>query len=610
MRNLDIDRLIAGWRGPALAALVAILAALPGLALIPPIDRDESRYAESSAQMLETGDVINIQFQNEPRHKKPVGIYWAQAASAAVFAPGGHRVIWPYRIPSILGAALAAAACAWGAGRFWGPRGAATAGGALAATILLATEGFFGTTDGALAGTTTLAMAALARIWGAANGYGEAGWRTRLLFWLGLSAAILIKGPIAPMIIGLTLVSLAVWERKAAWMKGLGYAWGVPLLLVLTLPWAIAITLATHGAFWTRAVGGDLATKVVGGQESHGAWPGFYLVTGLAAAFPMTLLVPAAIGKAWSKASAPLISVWLAGAGGLLVMARWKALGGAETPAKIAVLAILWALLAASPWLIARWRKGPAPASTTPALATPARFALCWLIPSWLVFELAPTKLPHYVLPLYPALAWLVADALSQPIGRIGRFVGAGLAAMGGLAIAAAAVYALSKFGNGAITPWATLTVGFALAGAFTGAFFLLRRASGTALIAISLCAIFAHTALVEEAARLRPLWPSRNVVQILAQQHLLDAKPITLVGYAEPSAVFALGAKTELADKPSQGADAIAQGRTVVVEAEADPDFLAAVAARGLKVQAVTVERGFNYTRGRSVVLTVYRRR
>src|SRR5690606_30270389 len=37
------------------------------------------------------------------------------------------------------------------------------------------------------------------------------------------------------------------------------------------------------------------------------------------------------------------------------------------------------------------------------------RFLLAWLVPSWILFELVPTKLPHYVLPLYPALALLTA---------------------------------------------------------------------------------------------------------------------------------------------------------------------------------------------------------
>ena len=40
------------------------------------------------------------------------------------------------------------------------------------------------------------------------------------------------------------------------------------------------------------------------------------------------------------------------------------------------------------------------------------RFLLAWIIPAWVLLELAPTKLPHYVLPLYPALALLCGAAV------------------------------------------------------------------------------------------------------------------------------------------------------------------------------------------------------
>ena len=43
-----------------------------------------------------------------------------------------------------------------------------------------------------------------------------------------------------------------------------------------------------------------------------------------------------------------------------------------------------------------------------------AQFLLAWLIPSWIVFEVVMTKLPHYVLPLYPAIAILIAGILDQ----------------------------------------------------------------------------------------------------------------------------------------------------------------------------------------------------
>src|SRR5579871_1218049 len=92
-----IDRAAAKGRGPLIAAALALLASLPGLFTLPPIDRDESRFAEASAQMLESGDFTMIRFQDQPRFKKPVGIYWLQALSVKTLSSVGRRDIWPYR---------------------------------------------------------------------------------------------------------------------------------------------------------------------------------------------------------------------------------------------------------------------------------------------------------------------------------------------------------------------------------------------------------------------------------------------------------------------------------------------------------------------------------
>src|SRR5580658_1465509 len=162
-------RIVTRRRAPWLAALVALLACLPALFTLPPTDRDESRFAEASAQMLTSGDFTNILFQDLPRYKKPVGIYWLQAASAAAFERGDHRQIWAYRLPSVLGAMLAAAACGWGALAFLEPLGAFAAGGLLAATMVLSTESTLATTDAALCAAITLAMAAMGRIYLAAR---------------------------------------------------------------------------------------------------------------------------------------------------------------------------------------------------------------------------------------------------------------------------------------------------------------------------------------------------------------------------------------------------------------------------------------------------------
>ena len=106
--RMSIAERLDGWgrgvRAPLLAALLALIAGLPGVLAVPPIDRDESRFAEASAQMLETGDFTTIRFQDQPRFKKPVGIYWLQAVAVAVASHVEDRRIWPYRLPSLAGA--------------------------------------------------------------------------------------------------------------------------------------------------------------------------------------------------------------------------------------------------------------------------------------------------------------------------------------------------------------------------------------------------------------------------------------------------------------------------------------------------------------------------
>src|SRR6516164_6962746 len=95
---------LTGVRPFALLCLLCLALYAPGLAGIPPLDRDEARFAQATRQMLETGDFIRIRFQDEARNKKPIGIYWLQAAAVALFSTPDSSKIWPYRLPSALAA--------------------------------------------------------------------------------------------------------------------------------------------------------------------------------------------------------------------------------------------------------------------------------------------------------------------------------------------------------------------------------------------------------------------------------------------------------------------------------------------------------------------------
>jgi 4-amino-4-deoxy-L-arabinose transferase-like glycosyltransferase len=543
----QLDRCARGWRGPALAALVALLAGLPGVFAMPPLDRDESRFAQATAQMLETGDFVVIRFQDQPRFKKPVGIHWLQAASVALVSEAEDREIWAYRLPSLLGAMLAAAACAWGAAAFFGARTGLIAGALLGSTFLLSTEAFIAKTDAMLAGTTTLALAALGRIYAAHRGGPPAGRRVRLLFWLALSLAILVKGPVGLMVAVLTGLALWAWDRNADWLKTLSWSWGLILLAAIVGPWSAAVTVATDGQFWSTAIIGDFAPKLAGGQESHGAPPGYHTLLAPFLTFPGALLLPAALVLGWRRRAEPGV-----------------------------------------------------------------RFALAWLIPAWIVFEATPTKLVHYTLPTFGALAWLMAAALREPLGARVRWAGGALAVLGGAVFAAAVFYLLSEYGDASDLSAAAISAVLLGAAGLVSAYLLVKRAPLAALAAGIGLTILGHGALAGLfAPRLEPLWLSKRTEQALARTQLLPRQgfapaPVAVAGYAEPSLVFALGTPTDLGDVRDAVA-ALADNRAAVVEGREQAAFDATLKASGVRARQVGRVDGLDYSNGDETSLRIY---
>jgi 4-amino-4-deoxy-L-arabinose transferase-like glycosyltransferase len=544
----ELARFSRGWRGPAMAALVAFLAGLPGMLAVPPLDRDESRFAQATAQMLETRDFVVIQYQDQPRFKKPVGIHWLQAASVSLFSSPEARQIWAYRIPSLLGAMLAAAACAWGAAAFFGGPAGLLAGAMLGTTFLLSTEALIAKTDAVLCGTTTLAIAALARIYAANRTELTIGGSTWIVFWLALAVATLVKGPIGPLVVILTLGALVVSDRRVSWLKDLNGIWGLILFAAVVGPWAGAVTVATDGGFWTSALTSDLAPKLAGGQETHGAPPGYHTLLAPLLMFPMTLLLPAAAVTAWRRRGEPGV-----------------------------------------------------------------RFALAWLLPAWLLFEALPTKLVHYPLPLYGAVAWLAAAALVGPLGDRVRWTGAALSALAGLALAAGAFYLLSLYGDPSDVTAAAFAGLLLAAAGVVGAYMIVREAPRAAVFATLTLGLAGHAALAAGLApRLDPLWLSDRTEQAMARARLLPRQgiaeaPVAVAGYAEPSLVFALGTPTEL-EGPGEAARAIFERRPAIVEAREEAAFRQALAVYGAQAYLVATIKGLDYSNGDETTLRVYR--
>ena len=549
----DFDHLARGWRGPVFAALVVLVAALPGLIRLPPLDRDESRFAQATAQMLETGDFVKIRYQDAPRDKKPVGIHWLQAASVALTSHVEARLIQPYRLPSLLGAMIAAAACAWAAAAALGARGGVIAGSLLGASTLLSSEAFIAKTDAVLAATVVASLAALFRLYLHGRRGDPLPRGLKLIFWVAQGVSLLIKGPIGPMVAALCLLTLWAMDRDLRWAKKLGWIWGLVVILLIVGPWAWAITVATDGKFWGSAVGGDLAPKLKGGPEGHAAPFGLHAVLSPILFFPAAALLPLAVTTLWSRRDEAIV-----------------------------------------------------------------RFAAAWLIPSWLVFEIAPTKLIHYPLPMYGALAWLAAAGLCRPVGRRARVWGFGLAALSSLVFATLAILGAVRLGQGGDLALGVLTAGLCIAVALYAADGLSKsseapgRGDGPLTAALA-CGMAVHMLLTGALAPdFTAIWPSREAAKMVARAGL-DPRggrapgPVAVAGFAEPSLVFQLGTTTILGDA-QDAVDAVAEGRAALVEGREAKTFTAALKQSGLAAQAVDQIKGYNYSSGKPVTLTLWR--
>jgi 4-amino-4-deoxy-L-arabinose transferase-like glycosyltransferase len=485
----------------ATLALIALTCALylPGIASLPVTDRDEARFAQASKQMLESGNFVDIRFQAEPRYKKPIGIYWLQSAAVAAAEQAGaaQNDIWAYRIPSFLGALAAVLLTFWAGRAVIGRDTALIAAALFAACLTLSMEARIAKSDAALIASIALAQGALFRLYIAPEG-APTRWLAAL-FWLGLGAGILIKGPVAPGLAVITSAAVLWRDPKRGWLKNLHWRWGVPLLLAVTLPWFIAIGIASKGEFFSASLGQDFGSKLKSGQEAHWGPPGFYF-----AAF------------------------WLTFWPGILFVSG-------------SAIRTLW-----------QGRR-----------ARHILFLLAWIAPWWLLIEAVPTKLPHYALPLYPAIAMAAALGLrSAARPRLSVILWAG--------IAAAQIAALIALPWIAEAPYMPLIV-FAAAALAAAAGFT-AAASWRGYPHLALCgALFSGFLFYGAAFRLvlpslKPMWISASAASAIQALKGCPADAPGFAGFSEPSLVFLNGTKTLLTGPAALGEALAANAANLVL--------------------------------------------
>jgi 4-amino-4-deoxy-L-arabinose transferase-like glycosyltransferase len=333
------------------------------------VDETPPLFAASARAMAETGDWLTPRVNGLPRYDKPPLVYWLMGLGYLLPGQPSWNPLgtWASRLPSALATigvmlVLASTLLRW-------PQNRLPATTALAAALAFALSPLnlvWGRLSVSDALFSALVGSSLLLFWRAQADRRGRIWRGWWQGWVVLGLAVLAKGPVAVVLVGLTLTAFALAQGELLLqLRALRAGWGLAITAAVAVPWYAAELLVEGQPYWDSFFGYHNLQRFTAVVNDH-LQPWWF--------FGAILVV----------ASLP--------ASPLLLLGLGRELG--------------------------RFR-GPAPAPEHSL----GRFAACWLLVVLAFFTLAATKLPSYWIPATPAAALLIALAADRgdPLDGSGR---------------------------------------------------------------------------------------------------------------------------------------------------------------------------------------------
>jgi len=245
------------------------------------------------------------------------------------------------------------------------------------------------------------------------------------------------------------------------------------------------------------------------------------------------------------------------------------------------------------------------------------RFLWAWIIPSWIFFAIVPTKLPEYVLPVYPAIAILIAKAVvdskqlqwNKFFLYLNRFQ-YGVFVLYGLILAGLLLYVpyfinkqfsyIALFSASVII----LSMVFALCNVY---FEQIKRA---ALFTIFGSAIAFFPVWQVLLPSLKPLWVSKNVATVVHHfGELTNSSPLLSVGYSEPSLVFMTDTHHVKFVNACIAIDLLKKQNQefVLVDKHHRQQLISLAKKNHINLKPLQTITGYNFSDGKWVQLTLY---
>jgi 4-amino-4-deoxy-L-arabinose transferase-like glycosyltransferase len=496
------------------------------------IDRDEPRYAQCSREMLYGSpehpgpDWVVPRHLGELRYAKPAGIYWLQAAAMRVFGDSDGAGVFAARFPSAVAMAVTLSLVALGTWRWAGPGRAAWTTFVLATSVMVTIAAKTCLTDGVLLLWITIAQACLYLIY-----RGRAGWGTFAVLGVAMGCAGLTKGPVVLGVMGMTLLALLALKGIDWWLAGRrarrdfgassqdGPAAPSSVLDYRPNPPNLLDSASQRGTTTPSA------PKVV-----------LQLV--------LALLLMAAVVAPWLYLLNQREPSFLGTSVSHDVVKRIKTgLEGHSGPPGYH-LATIWGTYL--PWsillpmsIVFAWKRRHLP---------PVRFALAAVLGPWVMFEAVQTKLPHYMLPVFPFLAFLTGDAIVRCLRgqhddlRRKSFIPAVSAWAVILAGVAAAPLALAIwFGQGVGIALLLLALGVAYVATVVVLFARRRAVQGLVVMGIGMLLALSLVWTLF-LPRSDPMRLSIRVADVLKREGATGPGSVLMLDYKEPSLAFYQG--------------------------------------------------------------------
>jgi 4-amino-4-deoxy-L-arabinose transferase-like glycosyltransferase len=466
---------------------VCAIVYLAGNSRIALFDRDEGWYAQVAGNMATGGDWIVPHFGGEIFRDKPVFAFWCQAISMRVFGVNEFAA----RFPSVVCAILTMVVVWWAVRRFVGPRRSLTTIAVMGSSVVYMALAKVAMVDAELLLCITIAQICLAFAYA-----GRQSITSNVIGWIACGVAVLTKGPVVFGIIGGTMIALAFMDvgrrfgSLAAWKQATAWWWKTRPLL------GVVIVAMVLGPWIVEVYRHDRA-------------------------FVPVMLVHI-FGPIFEKPLNNRSNMY-----GFYLVTIWP-------------LFMPWSVLLPIS-MVRGWQN---------RRLHPVRFCMAATLGPLVVIELVKQKLPHYLLPLAPPIAFLIADVivrtvrhqiddLKTKVARVGLCFW--VACILGCAVAPWAV-STSKFAG--TFPSGAMTV-FTGAGVTTAIVLFWLFASNRYQAAFlstwvgSLAILLVLATIVIPS--LKPLSAAKNSAAAMARAGYKPGQSVVMIGYTEPSMVFYL---------------------------------------------------------------------